>query len=164
MLFERLVSFSRFIAVKIPEATTADISEGPRSRKCLLPPTADVQITRHDTGMGDADRVRARMMQMRSVVSLLDERFLKPAHELQSRSTCGCPPDFSQQFSHNFVLELNRLSHVERSIALNLAAIARDVGDDSRKTRAISSKTNDFERHLGPKTAWRKEELRLPCF
>ena len=77
MLFERLVSFSRFIAVKIPEATTADISEGPRSRKRLLPPTADVQITRRDTGMGDADRVRARMMQMRSVVSLLNERSLK---------------------------------------------------------------------------------------
>jgi hypothetical protein len=52
------------------------------------------------------------------------------------------------------VLELYRLPDLERSIALNLAAIARDVGDDNRKTKAISPKTYDFERHLGAKTAW----------
>ena len=87
---------------------------------------------------------------------------LELAHELQSRSTRGCPPHLSQQFSHNFVLELYRLPDVERSVALNLAAIPRNVGDGNRKTRAIIPKSHDLERHLGAKTTWRKGELRLP--
>ena len=95
-----------------------------------------------------------RQGRIATTAELVQLGFLKPAHELQSRSTCGCPPHFSGQFSHNFVLELYRLPDVERSIALNLAAIARDVRDDNRKARAISPKGHDFERHLGAKTAW----------